>query len=241
MIFDVAAWSLTDVVSNTALFVPFGLFVAAALDRTTRARLAAPLAVLASLWISVTLELAQAYVVWRAPSLLDVAAATVGGALGLMMWRVFRRDIEALAAVIKRQWDSSNYVGRGLLIYLGLFACAWLAPFDVTIRPHEIKDKYEHQRLLLLPSSNSPDAASDLRLALTFAAAIPWGLAVRICGRQLGATRSLGYATALAVLGLVALEVAQMPVFSRNTDVTELIAAVPGAMLGAVAASVVRT
>jgi glycopeptide antibiotics resistance protein len=231
LLVDLASWSFTDVVSNAALFVPFGLFVSAQLDRRWGARPTVALPLAGSFLLSGAVEFSQAYIIWRAPSLLDVAAAVSGAVVGLILWRVCRRDVESISLHIKQLWEASNHAERGLLIYTGIFACAWLAPFDVTIRPDEIRDKYQHQRLLLVPLSASPDAATPSWLALTLVAAIPVGMASQVCPRRERWTP--GRAVAVAALSLLILEAVQVSVFSRTTDATELLVAVPGAALGA--------
>lgn len=232
-VLDVAGWSFTDVVSNMALFVPFGLFVSARIDRRWRARRCLLVVLACGLLLSVAVEFSQAYIICRAPSLLDVAAALSGTALGLIIWRVYRRDIDAVASLIEQRWTASNRAERGLLIYSSIFACAWLAPFDVTIRPDEVRDKYQHQRLLLVPLSPSPDAASPSRLALTLVAAIPVGVASRIWPRHRRARRTPACAVVVAAFLLLVLEAVQVSVFSRTTDATEVLVAVPGLALGA--------
>ncbi|MEO8678641.1 MAG: hypothetical protein ABI665_06325 [Vicinamibacterales bacterium] len=124
---------------------------------------------------------------------------------------------------------------RLLLVYGALFAVAWLLPFDFTLRSYEIGDKYAHKRLLL-PLMPSPDAATPSQLRATLVAAIPLGLAGAVCWYCPGYRRSPVRATLIATLGLLAIGVAQVPVFSRTTDATLLIAAIPGIALGAAAA-----
>ena len=232
LVFDVASWSVTDVVSNAALFVPFGLFVSAAFAQVWGIRRGLGLVVASTVLFSGSLEFAQAFVIWRAPSLLDVAASTAGAVSGVILWRRFRRGVDSFASDGERLWGASSGLERSLLIYSAIFACGWLMPFDVTIRPDEIRDKYEHQRLVL-PLSTSPDAATSSRLALAVVAAIPFGIASRVCARRQGEHRRLGRAVSGAALSLLVLEIVQVSVFSRTTDATELLVAVPGAALGA--------
>ena len=238
-VFDVAAWSLTDIASNALLFIPMGIFVSATLERTRLVRHSFLRVVGLGFLLSVAVEFGQGFVRWRTPSLLDVTSAALGAGVGFFVWRVARGSIDAAIAVLGRTWRSSTRVERTLLIYGALFACAWLVPFDVTIRPNEVLDKYQHQRLIL-PFRYSPDAATRLELVVTFVAAVPLGVIARVCGSSAGTWRSLPHAMALATLWLLALEVAQVPVFSRTTDAMEFFAALPGATLGAAVAQLMR-
>ena len=231
LLLDVPAWSITDIVSNAALFVPFGLFVSAAIE-TRRSRHNVAWVVAGSLMLSASLEFAQVFLIWRASSLLDVAAASVGALSGVGLRRRFRRQVDAFASRGEEIWDGSSGLERSLLLYSGIFACGWLLPFDVTIRPDEIRDKYHHQRLLL-PLSKSPDAASSSHLAFALVAAIPVGMASRVCTNRQGAQRTLGDAIILAAASLLVLQTIQVLVFSRTTDMTEWLVAVTGAAAGA--------
>jgi glycopeptide antibiotics resistance protein len=232
LMFDVAAWSVTDIVSNAALFVPFGLFVSGVVAEKWLIRRSLLWIISSSLLLSASLEFAQAFVIWRKPSLLDVAASMAGAIAGARLWRRFRPEVNGFATLVEQMWDAWGSQQRSLLLYSGIFACAWLFPFDLTIRPDEIRDKYEHQRLLL-PLSTSPDAATSSRLWLTLVAAIPVGMASRVCAGRSSAPRTLTGAIAVAVVLLLVLEIVQVSVFSRTTDVTELLVAVPGVVVGA--------
>ena len=231
-LFDVPAWSVTDIVSNATLFVPFGLSVSGLVAQKWLIRRGLLAVVTSSLLLSASLEFAQAFVIWRRPSLVDVAASMAGAMTGAMLWRRFRPELDGFATMVEQMWDAWSRLQRSLLVYSGLFACAWLLPFDVTIRPQEINDKYQHQRLLL-PLSTSPDAATPSRLWLALVAAIPVGMASRVCASRSNAQRTFSGAITVAAVSLVVLEIVQVSVFSRTTDVTELLVAVPGAVVGA--------
>lgn len=248
---DTGSWSLTDLLSNVLLFLPIGLLLCAVLERqasrgrSTRrwsvARRPAALATItmaAALALSVVIEFAQAFVSWRTPSVVDVAAEVAGAACGVMMWRLMSPELDrvlsALVGVVRR----STFVERGLLACCALFAVAWLLPADFTLRPAEIGDKYEHKRLLL-PWMPSPDAATPGELAVVAIAAVPVGLAAVLSACGAGSRRSAASGALLAAMGLVGLELIQVPIFSRTTDARELLAALAGSTAGAAAATLI--
>ena len=135
-----------------------------------------------------------------------------------------------MVGVVRR----STVAERVLLACCAVFAVAWLLPADFTLRPGEIADKYQHKRLLL-PWMPSPDAASPGELAAIAAAAVPIGLAaVALRRHRHTARRSAASGALIAAIGLVALEVIQVPVFSRTTDANELLAALGGSTAGAI-------
>ncbi len=231
-----ASWSLTDLLSNVLLFVPIGLCLAAVAQHrgatrgTGKRAVAAVLGVGAAL--SVGIELAQTFVSWRTPSIVDVAAESAGLAGGIALWRYINVELDALVSGIAAAIYRAKRTERVLLVYCAAFALAWWLPADFTLRPAEISDKFEHERLLL-PFAASPDAATSAELVMTAVAALPLGVAAVLCGCDLRTRRSVVSGAAMAATFLVVLELGQVPVFSRTTDGTELLAAVVGAVSGA--------
>jgi glycopeptide antibiotics resistance protein len=235
-----ASWSRSDFASNVLLFIPIGLFTCATLDTSWPHRRAwSVLAVLVmAVLLSSFLEFAQALVPSRTSSIVDVLAETFGVAAGVVMWRVASKPIDASLAVAVWVVGRASYLDRILLAYCALFSLAWLLPFDFTIRPNEIADKFEHQRLLL-PFTPSPDAISPAMLMLTSAAAIPIGMvALRLAART---RHPMASAMLVVVPALLALEAGQVLVFSRTTDGTALVTAIAGVLVGAAIARLARS
>jgi glycopeptide antibiotics resistance protein len=232
---DAGPWSLTDLLSNVLLFLPIGLLLCA----TSRGRFRGLTPIAAAAALSVAIEFAQAFVSWRTPSVVDVAAEVAGAACGVTIWRLmsaeFDRLLSAIVAVVRR----STRVEQILLACCAGLAVAWLLPADFTLRPAEIGDKYEHKRLLL-PWMPSPDAATPGELAAIGVAAVPVGLAAVVCGCGAGRRRSAASGALIAAMGLIALELIQIPIFSRTTDANELLAALGGSTAGVVAASLIE-
>ena len=79
-------WSLSDFVSNILLFIPIGLFGAAAIDGRPAGRghwLPWSLAFCGGVLLSLTIEAGQALVPWRTSSVVDVLAEACGTAIGI--------------------------------------------------------------------------------------------------------------------------------------------------------------
>jgi glycopeptide antibiotics resistance protein len=228
---DTGPWSLTDLLSNVLLFLPIGLLLSAAL----RGRTAPLLTLAAATALSVVIEFAQAFVSWRTPSIVDVAAEVTGAACGVAIWRLVSRECDRLLSAMVGLVRRSTFPERVLLACCAAFAVAWLLPADFTLRPAEIGDKFEHKRLLL-PWMPSPDAATPGELAAIAICAVPVGLAAVVCGCGGSRRRSAASGALMAAMGLAVLEAMQIPVFSRTTDANELLAAIGGSTLGAMAA-----
>ena len=228
-----AQLSLTDAVSNLLLFVPIGLFAAAVIGSGRLRDSAWVIALGAAL--SGVLELGQLLVPWRIPSVLDIAFETAGMAVGVIVRRVAASELDALTTNAITAWRRAGIVERALWAYVAAFAIAWLMPFDFTIRPNEIADKYEHKRLLW-PWMPSPDAAGTAERWLTAAAAVPLGWALVLWTSGAGWQRPAAPAIACATALLVALTLLQVTVFSRTTDTTLTLVAIGGAASGALTA-----
>jgi len=225
--------SITDLASNVLLFLPIGLFAAAFVETRAHASARAIAAVFAcTAALSVAVEIGQAFVPARTPSMLDVLAEAAGGALGIALWRIAGAELDDLLRLVVHRIARAARAGRVLLAYAVLFAVWWCLPGDLTLRPGEIADKFEHKRLLL-PFVPSPDAVSPAALVAIGGAAIPIGLAAALFGRPCGSRRSIAKAASIAVLFVLALEAVQTLVFSRTTDAAAALEAMAGAALGA--------
>ena len=205
---DAGSLSLTDLVSNVLLFLPIGLFMSAALEfargelanherwahldklrtsgtpihaLTRDAPFSIAITLAAAIALSGIIEFLQAFVSWRTPSILDVAAEVLGAACGVAIWRYVRTELDALLRAALGTIGRSTPLERILLAGCAALAIAWWLPADFTLRPDEIGDKYFHKRLLL-PFTPSPDAATPSELATIAVAAVPLGLAAVLCG-----------------------------------------------------------
>lgn len=234
------SWSRSDFASNVLLFIPIGLFACASFDGLwPHRRVWTVLAVLlAAVLLSTVLEVGQALVPSRTSSIVDVLAETLGAAAGLVTWRIASRRIDAMVSAAWLVARRASYPDRVLLAYCALFGLAWLLPFDFTLRPNEIADKFEHKRLLL-PFAASPDALTPAMLTLTCIASIPIGIvALRFSART---RHPIASALLVTVPALLVLEAEQVLVFSRTTDATALVAAIGGVLLGAAATRLARS
>lgn len=220
----------SDVVANCLLFVPLGLFGSAAFG-SRRARASVVVAI--GIVLSVAIELAQAFVSWRTPSIIDVSAEGFGTVIGVALWRLVYTRVDPVVALLSERLARTTTLDRLVLVYVAGLSALWLAPFDFTIRPSELADKYERLRLLL-PFSPSPYAATTAELLWTAAAVIPVGMAGVVIEKWRGRASITGGLLA-AVCWIVALTCAQVFVASRTTDSTVVVAALPAVTLGAVA------
>lgn len=223
--------AVSDVAANCLLFVPIGFFGSAALG-SKRAQV--PLVVAIGIVLSVAIELAQAFVMWRTPSIIDVSAEGFGTVTGVALWRAMQTRVDPVVAWLSARLARTTLLDRLMLLYVAGLSGLWLAPFDFTIRPSELVEKYERLRLLW-PFSQSPYAATTAELLWTAATVIPVGMAGVLVEKWWRGRASVSGGVLAAICWIVALTCAQIFVASRTTDSTLVIAALPGLTAGAVA------
>jgi VanZ family protein len=229
---------LSDLISNVLLFLPLGFFAtgAACAEQTGAVcrRLRPAVVVMMLAMTAVLLECAQVWFPDRTVALSDIVALTAGAGLGAAAWRPAGPGaVRWLWRHLERRTRATATV-KLLAIYTGLFALARLAPLDVTIDPQQLGEKYAEGRMVLWffvrlgPSPvTSLLGAAVWAMPLGALASVGWTRTPQECRRPLAA----------AVLGLAVvwgLELAQLFVYSRATNITEALAGTLG-MLVAVA------
>lgn len=235
--------SRSDLVANLLLFVPIGfLWTGAALldrrrDWTTIAIAAA--IVMAGGLVSVGIEFVQLWFPRRTVSLNDILAEWCGAALGGVGWMLGgQRVIEWLRGLFAARTPFAR-LERWLIIYAAGFFIFSLLPFDVTIRPAEIHEKWKLGRVVLVPFSHlRPGILENLyEFGVEVLLFLPIGMLAALVrtsppDRRRSLPASLGLGIALAA----SIELLQVFVYSRFSDVTDLVTGSVGVALGAVAA-----
>lgn len=232
--------SRADWMANLLLFIPltFIWMGVLAASGTFLGRVAATLVVIpVAMALSLGIEFVQLYFPQRTVSQNDVFAETLGGALGVALWwaagarftvwlRGWRQAHSRDALAERIAW---TYFA-GVLVYNVL-------PLDLTISAVEIFHKWQDGRVNLIPFARLPadpfyavyEIATDALLW------VPLALLWRLDGKR-GPWRAWGMTLATAVT----LEVLQLFVFSRVSDLTDVFTAAVGASLGTVIASRLR-
>jgi glycopeptide antibiotics resistance protein len=224
---------LLDFAVNVLLYVPLGLLLPWT-QRSPRRRGAA-----AGALISLVFEVLQAATRDRTASLLDVAANGGGHAAGYAVayWLIRERRVTHSILVGGKGADAFAHLAGALRsTYLTALLVLSLFPYDVTVSAGRIWSKAlgdgsEPGRIypfLLTPWNAS--RLSGLFLALGLSAvfgALSW-LAAHDSARPSASRLAL---QGLLVAGVI--EAGQLVVASRTSDVAQLLAGAPGAVLGA--------
>ena len=235
---DISVHDRVDFASNVLLYVPIGFcwLASATLDRFGVRRLIwTPLICIFCFALSVSLEFSQTWFPPRVFSQNDIAAQSIGGVLGSLLWLGIGQRATRWLRTYSGPAQRSHQLDWLLQAYALGLALYSLLPLNVTIHPGEIYNKFRRGRVVLVPFE---DGAPNLETAwqwLTYAALfVPLGmLAARIGNAQRGRLRSVWESTILGAIGVVALEIAQLFVYSRFTKTIDVITGTLGVYLGA--------
>ncbi|PIF98713.1 VanZ like protein [Comamonas sp. 26] len=123
-------WTWFDVNTNIVGYAPLGFFLALALMRSGKPRLAVPLAFLAGTLLSLCMEFLQIYLPRRVPSNLDWVLNSGGTLIGALLAALLEK-LGALSrwSAFRSQWLGEG--GAGVLVLLALWPFALLFPAAV--------------------------------------------------------------------------------------------------------------
>jgi VanZ family protein len=230
--------SRADFVANILLFIPLGVLLAGAClaDRRGRLRQAMTAFVTVPLMsaLSVAIEFTQVFFPRRTMSLNDIAAETVGGAIGVGLWMLYGQSITNWIRAFTRERQRPQLVVRLLSAYALMFVIAQLMPFDVTIDVGELAQKFHEGRIVLTPFAYAYPSllAAVWDLGSDVALWIPIGALACIGWTRPGIRRSPVNAVALGVFCACLIELAQIFVFSRYAALPDLFTAAAGVSCG---------
>jgi len=220
-----ATASLFDVAANVALFVPLGFLWSGAtlFSGSQKQRAARSVAiVLSAALLSAAIECLQVGLPARTVSPFDVAAETLGAALGCGAWWVVGQRLSIWLA----GWQAHDATTRRwnwlLQFYLAAVSFWWLLPLNLSWRPGELLAKFR-TNVNLKPLSDLT-VERGLSAAATLALLLPVGVLLATAGRRRGAARTERESRWL-IAGLAALLAAgQFLVVGRESDILQIAA-----------------
>ncbi len=231
-----------DWVANILLFVPLGFLGLASTEVDQRPGLRTGVVVLLSLaiWsaLSLSIEFTQLWFPPRTVSLNDLIAESIGAVLGMVLWMACGQRATEWFRRATTEAVGENLYAILLPGYLVFLAVTHWMPLDLSISPAELYDKYRSGKILLIPFTPPHNSWSEALYKyvwnVVFFFPVGWLWAQLPLGGRLrhgpGVTLGLG----LSVTGLI--ELGQMPVLSRFTDITDLFTGTLAVMLGWVVA-----
>lgn len=226
--------SRADWVANLLLFIPLTyLWMGAMTGGNGRRRnLFATLALIpAATALSVGIEFTQLFFPQRTVSQNDIFAETLGGVIGVAAWWMTGRRFVDWLQTWQHDHARAALAERLAWTYLAGVVVYNILPLDLTISLVEIFHKWRDGMVVLIPFDKLPhDPASAVYEIVTDALIwTPLALLWRLDG-----TRSAWRAWAMTLAAATGLECAQLFVFSRVSDVTDILTASLGAALGSV-------
>lgn len=243
-------FTLTDAGVNFMLFLPLGYLWLGVVDIDRRSRIAAllltPLVLALLAGWSTAIEFTQLWFPRRTLSTYDIAAQIAGAATGVTLWWLVGRRINTAMRQVTAPAGDVTGGGTGgvtplkrlLQLYaLGLALYA-LQPFDLALSFDLIAAKFtcaDPSRIgcvYLRPFSHTYDGITDLlwQVGVDAILFVPIGI---MCRLKAGGRRTVLGATLLAAGLAVLLEAAQVLIYSRYADSTDVITETCGALLGA--------
>jgi glycopeptide antibiotics resistance protein len=224
--------SRADWVANLLLFIPLTFLWMGALTAgggRLRTALVTFALIPAAAALSVGIEFTQLFFPQRTVSQNDIFAETLGGIIGVLIWwGTGRRFLDWLQAW-RHTHARAALAERLAWVYLAGVLVYNVLPLDLTISVVEIFHQWRDGKVNLIPFGRLPaDPAYAVYEIVTDALIwTPLALLWRFDGRR-SAWRVWGMTLATAVV----LEILQLFVFSRVSDVTDCFTAAAGAALG---------
>jgi VanZ family protein len=233
--------SRSDLVANVLLFVPIGFFWLAALvaDRAGRARYFVwiPIVLASCFASSILIEFLQLWFPDRVPSLRDIAAQSVGASIGIVLWLgVGRSTVEWLRSFARfdRPADKVDWLLKAYFVGLAIYS---LVPFNLTLSPGDLVQKYRDQKIVLMPFAAARWNLDYLLVqASNVAVFFPVGmLAATALTSRRQPVRSLASALGWGALAAVTIEGLQLLVIDRYCTTGNMLTGFVGVALGVLA------
>lgn len=221
-----------DWVANILLFVPLGfLWVGTLWPGHWSARALVSVIVWASAsTLAVAIEFSQVYFPGRTISLNDIVAEIIGAAVGIAAWWLVGERCSSWVAGIRHEARPLAAIERILIVYVVVVVAYALLPLDLTISVTEMYGKWRRGQVNVVPFAFSEPRVADSVYSMLSEVVLWIPMGVFAARRwSLGAARAAGV-VALAAFGL---EILQLFVWSRTSDVNDVIAAFAGGLAGA--------
>lgn len=222
-----------DTAVNILLTVPlgFGLALLWAAPGARAPLLTRVAIVLLVLPLSLALELGQGFLPGRSESLGDVLAQTAGTLVGLGLHAAFGAQLQARLAGLALALDSRSRTEHVLHVYLVALLLFAVMPLDLTLDLGELYRKWRDGRVIWLPFGAARPSISDFvyEILTDVLLWVPVGVLWRLDAPR----RTLAAVMAQAALLALGIELVQLLVLSRISDVTDVLLSAAGAGLGA--------
>jgi VanZ family protein len=223
--------SRADWVANILLFIPLaflwcGVFLS---DRRVVVKWFISTLILAGLiGLSAGIEFTQIFFPPRTVSLNDIIAESIGALIGIFSWWFFGPRVASWLEGWKAIRQRSGRAEKLLWLYLAVLFGYGLLPLDLTISPVEIYHKWRMGQIILVPFvPYISDARGLYELVSDIVIWIPAAFLLVMSGRQ---TKLRAWFS--TVLLSAFLEFLQLFVWTRVTDVNDILTSIVGGGIG---------
>ncbi|MCS4307429.1 glycopeptide antibiotics resistance protein [Rheinheimera pacifica] len=222
--------SRADWVANILLFIPLA-FLLCALSFRPAATLNRFLAV--AIWLfcaalAISIEFTQLYFPQRTVSINDIIAEASGAMLGIILYYYRGHQLKQFLASLPLIRGQASVVTYLLIGYIAIFILYNLLPLDLTLSPVELYKKWREGRIVLLPFSGYRGSTAEITYAVLSDILLWCPIAVLLyLQQQQAGIRLYSKVLLLALL----LEFCQLFVYSRVTDISDVLCALIAAWL----------
>jgi glycopeptide antibiotics resistance protein len=224
--------SRADWVANILLFIPLCFLWSGLLwprKPGFKRILISALIFVSAVFLSLGVEFTQLFFPQRTVSQNDILAETIGAAIGIGLWWWRGPQIRDWLAGALEARGPTQLAEKLLWAYLAVLFLYSLLPLDLTISPVEIYHKWRSGKVNLIPFGFyiADPAQRIYNLVTDVLIWVPVSLLWVLSGRK-----NIRQAWAWTVLAATLLECMQFFIYSRVSDVTDILTAMVGAGLG---------
>jgi glycopeptide antibiotics resistance protein len=223
--------SRTDFATNILLFVPIGFLLLGAAAPRGRVRAIGwlPPVIVVAAAASVSIEFSQVFFSGRTPSWDDVLAQIIGASAGALAWIAIGPAATGWFAQAAGADSKHERLLRMLAAYVLLWGVLGLVPFDFTVRPQEIAEKFRAGRVVMRPFADHPGLETVLSVFLRSVPVGAFALMLAVA-RRLNPARV--WALMIGVGAVAALEFGQLMTVSRTASATDVVLGIAGVLAG---------
>lgn len=222
--------SRADWVANFLLFIPLGFFLSGAFWSPFHSIkvVSSILIVLFCTLLTVGIEFTQLYFPQRTVSQNDILAETIGGIAGVLLWWGWGDKLSGFYQAFKQVKGRVQFSEKLLLIYLLIIFGYNILPLDLTLSPVEFYNKWKSGNINFIPFKTYRDGFAEqfYEFFTDILIWIPVGFFYRFSGKTLKNAFFKTFSIAFI------LEFLQLFVYSRTSDITDLVTASVGALAG---------
>lgn len=234
---DQAIESATDWATNSILLIPFTFLLGYLIRLGLPGRsslFSVVLAAISGIFLAFFLELSQVYFPPRTVSQKDILALSLGATLGAIAQLRWGQLVGQWLSTLWQAEQGRSGLLKALHLYLLIVLLFSILPLDLTVSVVEIYHKWTEGRLVLVPFSGLKGGMAEIvyELGTDLLLWLPVGLLLAM-ERRLLPLRTVIQVGLLAM----AVELAQLFVYSRVSDITDPLLAALGGGVGGYLAS----